>query len=144
MAEQGGRLWLGGFDFNGAELFSLDDQNRFTVEVGEGTATPRGFGDLKQIALNLFAARGDLWLGTYANVASLDELNDVSALALRTSSGDAWQLSSSHEFGVNAVGVTRFFEQDGILYGVASRGALSGKSSFGPVRLYVVRDEAPL
>src|SRR4029079_3104011 len=99
IAEQGGRLWLGGFDFNGAELFSLDDQNRFTVHVGEGTDVPRGFGDLTQIALNLFEARGDLWIGTYANVATKDELNDVSALVLRTSTGNAWQLSSSHAFG---------------------------------------------
>jgi hypothetical protein len=65
-------------------------------------------------------------------------------VGMRTTNGDAWQLSSSHAFGVNAVGVTRFFEQDGVLYGVASRGALSGKNSFGPVRLYLVRDEAPL
>lgn len=144
MAEQGGRLWLGGFDFNGAELFSLDDQNRLTVHVGEGTQVPRGFGDLKQIALNLFTARGDLWIGTYANVATQDELSDLSALVLRTASGAAWQLSSSHAFGVNGVGVTRFFEQDGVLYGVASRGGLSGRNSFGPARLYVVRDEAPL
>ena len=143
MAEQAGLFWLGGFDFNGAELFSLDADDRFTVHVGEGSATPRGFGDPKQIALNLFTARGELWLGTYANVGTEDELRDVSALALRTTSGTAWQLSSTHAFGINAVGVTRFFEQDGILYGVASRGSLTGRNSFGAARLYIVRDEQP-
>jgi hypothetical protein len=143
MAEQGGRFWLGGFDFNGAELYSLDADDRFTVQVGEGTATPRGFGDTKQIALNLFTARGDLWIGTYANIGTEDELRDVSALALRSASGAAWQFSSTHAFGINAVGVTRFFEQDGVLYGVASRGSLTGRNSFGAARLYVVRDEQP-
>jgi hypothetical protein len=144
MVEHGGKLWLGGFDFNGAELFSLDAPDRFTVHVGTGAATPRGFGDPKQIALNLFAARGDLWLGTYAYVSSDAELRDISALALRSSNGTSWQLSSSHAFGVNAVGVTRFVEQDGVLYGIASRGSLTNRSSYGPARLYVVRDEQPL
>jgi hypothetical protein len=144
MVEHGGKLWLGGFDFNGAELFSLDAPDRFTVHVGTGAGTPRGFGDPKQIALNLFAARGDLWLGTYAYVSSNAELRDISALALRSSNGASWQLSSSHAFGVNAVGVTRLFEQDGILYGIASRGSLTNRSSYGPARLYVVRDEQSL
>lgn len=144
MAEFGGKLWLGGFDFNGAELFSLDAPDRFTVHVGAGTAVPRGFGDLKQIAFNLFTARGELWLGTYAYLTSDADLREMSAFGLRSASGTSWQLSSSHAGGINAIGVTRFFEQDGVLYGVSSRGSLTNRNSYGPARLYIVRDEKPL
>ncbi|MET0594480.1 MAG: hypothetical protein ABW133_17395 [Polyangiaceae bacterium] len=144
MAEHGGKLWLGGFDFNGAELFSLDAPDRFTVHVGAGTGAPRGFGDLKQIAFNLFAARGELWLGTYAYLSSDADLREMSAFALRSANGATWQLSSAHAGGINAIGMTRFFEQDGVLYGVASRGSLTNRNSYGPARLYVVRDEKQL
>jgi pimeloyl-ACP methyl ester carboxylesterase len=138
MAKHDGKVWLGGFDFNGLEIFRLDP---FRVEVGDGGGIARGFGDVMQIAANLTVARGDLWVGTFAGVSTAKDLEDLSAFALRSRDGQRWQLASAHGLGRHAVGVTRFFEQDAELYAIASRGSLSQRASYGPLRAYVVREE---
>lgn len=140
-----GRLWIGGFDSNGLEVFSLGRPAPpiadLRVEVGEGAALPRGFGDKQQIVANLTVLGDRLWVGTFVDARTNRALRDASGIALR-SDGQRWQLATAHGFGQNAIGVTRFFRVGGDVYGVASRGALTNRNGYGGLRLYRLGEEA--
>ena len=142
------RLWIAGFDFNGMEIFSASHPaapgSDMRVEIGDGAALPRGWGDPKQIAGNLTVVNGQLWALDIANVSGAVDLDDLSAVGLRTADGKTWSVATTHAFGVNAVGLSRLFVQDGAVVGVAARGALSARGGFGALRLYGLKDESSL
>jgi hypothetical protein len=138
-----GRLWLGTFDYNGAEILSLAKTSGanwdWRVDVGQDGPLPRGFGDTNQFATNLAVAQNQLWVGTVLYAKRAGDLIEGSGFGARTD-GTTWQLASTHAYRLNAVAVSRYFEHEGKLMAVAARGSLTSRTAFGAAQLYTLTD----
>jgi hypothetical protein len=141
-----GRLWLGAFSGSGLQILSASrfgTSQDIRVEVGEGAATPTGFGDPNQIVARLDVVGGRLWAGATLGSTSASDLEEQSALWWQSVDGSRWQLATAHAFGNNQISTTRILRVGGDLYALSGSGALTARSCLAPARIYALREEAP-